>query len=42
MRYYLNKDGKKVYTLKQLVDTEPTKEAHYKFIKYIEKEYESK
>ncbi len=32
LKYYL-KDNKKVYTLKDKIDKEETKPAHYKFIK---------
>ncbi len=32
LHYYI-KDNKKVYTLKEFVNNEKTKEAHYKFIK---------
>jgi len=32
LRFY-EKEGKKIYTLKEKVDSKPTKEAHYKFIK---------
>ena len=33
LKYYINKEGKKAYTLKEEIEGEPTKEAHYKFIK---------
>ena len=33
LRYYINKEGKKIYTLKESVNNKPTKDAHYKFIK---------
>ena len=33
LRYYLNKESKKIYTLKEELDNQPTKEAHYKFLK---------
>ena len=32
LKYY-EKDGKKVYTLKDKINSNPTKDAHYKFIK---------
>lgn len=32
LRYYL-KNGKKTYTLKETINEEPTKPAHYKFVK---------
>ncbi len=36
LRYYLNKEGKKTYTLKKTINNKDTEEAHYKFIKYID------
>jgi len=36
LKYYINKKGKKVYTLKEKENNEQTKEAHYKFIKFKE------
>jgi len=32
LKYYI-RDNKKVYTLKESVNNQPTKDAHYKFIK---------
>lgn len=32
LKFYI-KENKKVYTLKDKVDNQPTKDAHYKFIK---------
>lgn len=37
LRYYLNKDGNKVYTLKKSISEKETKEAHYKFLKFVDK-----
>ena len=31
--FYINSEGKKVYTLKEEVNEKKTNEAHYKFIK---------
>lgn len=31
LKYYLDKEGRKIYTLKE---TKETKDAHYKFIKF--------
>ncbi|MGV8142404.1 MAG: hypothetical protein ACP5NS_02090 [Candidatus Pacearchaeota archaeon] len=36
LRYYLDK-GKKIYTLEEKIGNKKTEEAHYKFIKYIDK-----
>ena len=35
LKYFLNSEGKKVYTLKEKIPNSetPTKDAHYKFIK---------
>jgi len=33
LRFFINTDGKKQYTLKDEIDSEKTKDAHYKFIK---------
>ena len=33
LKFYINKDGEKTYTLKEEVDGKKTEEAHYKFIK---------
>lgn len=33
LKFYKNKKGDKIYTLKGKIDNEETKEAHYKFIK---------
>ena len=33
LKYYINSEGKKVYTLKTEVNRTATRDAHYKFIK---------
>ena len=33
LKFYTNKEGGKVYTLKEKIDNEQTKDAHYKFVK---------
>jgi len=33
LRFYINKDEKKTYTLKDKIDNKETQDAHYKFIK---------
>ncbi|HLF54061.1 MAG TPA: hypothetical protein VI544_02685 [Candidatus Nanoarchaeia archaeon] len=33
LKFYTNKEGRKVYTLKEKFDNEQTKDAHYKFVK---------
>jgi hypothetical protein len=33
LKFYINSDGKKIYTLKDSVNNQKTKDAHYKFIK---------
>lgn len=33
LKFYINSEGKKVYTLEEEIQGEKTKEAHYKFIK---------
>jgi len=33
LRFYINKEKKKVYTLNEKIDSQETKPAHYKFIK---------
>lgn len=33
LKFYLNSEGKKVYTLKEEMNNKKTKDAHYKFIK---------
>jgi hypothetical protein len=33
LKFFLNKQGKKEYTLKEKVNEQKTKDAHYKFIK---------
>ncbi len=38
LRYHINREGEKIYTLKKEINGKETKEAHYKFIKYAEKE----
>lgn len=33
LKFYLNNEGKKVYTLKDKINNQETSDAHYKFIK---------
>ncbi len=33
LKFYIDKEGKKIYTLKESIDNKKTEEAHYKFIK---------
>ena len=33
LKYFLDKENKKIYTLKEETDSFKTKDAHYKFIK---------
>jgi hypothetical protein len=33
LKFYINSEGKKVYTLHEEIDNKKTLEAHYKFIK---------
>ncbi len=33
LHFYINKDGKKTYTLKYSINGKETKPAHYKFIR---------
>jgi len=33
LKFFLNDDGKKQYTLKEEINNKKTKDAHYKFIK---------
>ncbi len=33
LKFFINSDGKKQYTLKEEINSEKTKDAHYKFIK---------
>lgn len=33
LKYYIDSEGKKVYTLKEEINNQKTKDAHYKFIK---------
>jgi rRNA maturation protein Nop10 len=33
LKFFLNKEGKKIYTLKEIVDGKKTSDAHYKFVK---------
>jgi hypothetical protein len=42
LKFFINKEGKKIYTLRESVDNQPTKEAHYKFIKFNKKFKETK
>lgn len=36
LKYYINEKGKKIYTLKDKIDSKKTQEAHYKFVKIKE------
>jgi len=33
LKYYIDKEGKKAYTLKSKINNKETEDAHYKFIK---------
>lgn len=33
LKFYTSKEGNKIYTLKEEINNEPTKDAHYKFVK---------
>lgn len=33
LRFYINSEGEKVYTLKQEINGVKTKDAHYKFVR---------
>lgn len=33
LKFFLNSEGKKIYTLKQEINRQKTKDAHYKFVK---------
>jgi hypothetical protein len=33
LRFYLDSEGKKIYTLKEEIENKKTNDAHYKFIK---------
>jgi len=33
LKFYINKEGGKVYTLKESIEGKKTEDAHYKFIK---------
>jgi len=33
LRFYINKEGKKTYTLKEKINGKETKDAHYKYLK---------
>jgi len=33
LKFFINSDGKKQYTLKEKVEGQKTKDAHYKFVK---------
>ena len=33
LRFYIDSEGKKIYTLKEKIDGQKTKDAHYKFLK---------
>lgn len=37
LKFSINKEGKKVYTLKDSIDNKKTEEAHYKFLKFDRK-----
>ncbi len=32
LKFYINSENKKIYTLKEEINSEKTKEAHYKFL----------
>jgi len=34
LRFFINSDGKKQYTLKEKINGKKTSDAHYKFIKF--------
>lgn len=36
LKFYINKAGNKIYTLKNKAENKPTSDAHYKFIKILE------
>lgn len=33
LKFFINSDGKKQYTLKEKINDKKTKDAHYKFVK---------
>ena len=33
LRFYINSEGKKIYTLEEEINSKKTNDAHYKFIK---------
>ena len=33
LRFYIDSEGKKIYTLKEKINEQKTKDAHYKFLK---------
>jgi hypothetical protein len=33
LKFYINSEGKKIYTLKEEINNQKTKDAHYKFVK---------
>lgn len=33
LRFYINSEGKKVYTLDEEINNQKTKDAHYKFVR---------
>ena len=37
LRFYINQEEKKVYTLKKSINGKETQEAHYKYKNFIEK-----
>lgn len=37
LRFFTDKNGNKVYTLKEKIQDKLTQEAHYKFLKFAEK-----
>ncbi|MEK6915925.1 MAG: hypothetical protein AABW89_05290 [Nanoarchaeota archaeon] len=39
LKFYINKEGKKTYTLKEKQDNQKTSDAHYKFIKFKDEEH---
>jgi hypothetical protein len=42
LKFLLDKEGKKVYTLKSSINNKPTQEAHYKFIKFDKRSKDEK
>lgn len=42
LKFFINKEGKKVYTLKDSVEGKKTEEAHHKFLKFDRKSKEAR